>query len=299
MKFTKKTNLSYQHYESVVILILTISAFVIPFFTRTSNNSAISVDIISDWTQIAAYLLLFLLNIYFFIPKLLRRKQYLRYILVIAVTIPFILCISTRIIDVQKMNSPSGMPPMTLGPGQAPMEFTGEIPPPAKFMKKPPKKNTAGIKFLQHVGIAFLVMGTGTAYKVLLFWMREEKERKLLEESLKSQDLNKEEYLFVKSDYKIVKIKISEITYIESANEYIQIMLDSGEMVTTFMRLKNMESTLPPNQFMRVQRSFIVNLEKIKAVEKNRIFIEHKKFIPIGEQYKESFQDFLGKNFVK
>jgi len=50
---------------------------------------------------------------------------------------------------------------------------------------------------------------------------------------------------------------------------------------------------------MRVQRSFIVNLEKIKAVEKNKIYIEHKKTIPIGEQYKESFQEFLGKHFVK
>jgi DNA-binding LytR/AlgR family response regulator len=65
------------------------------------------------------------------------------------------------------------------------------------------------------------------------------------------------------------------------------------------MRLKNIEAKLPADKFMRVQRSFIVNLDKIQTVEKNRIFIEQKKFIPIGEQYKENFQQYLGRNFIK
>jgi two-component system LytT family response regulator len=60
-----------------------------------------------------------------------------------------------------------------------------------------------------------------------------------------------------------------------------------------------MENELPKGKFLRVQRSFIVNLQKIKAVEKNKIYIEHKKVIPIGEQYKESFQEFLGQSFIK
>lgn len=67
----------------------------------------------------------------------------------------------------------------------------------------------------------------------------------------------------------------------------------------TFMRLKNMENELPKDKFMRVQRSFIVNLTKIKAVEKNKIHLEHKKIIPVGEQYKDGFQEYLSTNFVK
>jgi len=193
----------------------------------------------------------------------------------------------------------SGMPPMIIGPGAAPMEFSKDMPPPAGFSSKRNKLlKSDNLIFLQNLAIALLVIGTGTGYKVLYFWIREEKERKILEESIKKEEPT-EEYLFVKSDYKMVKIRISEILYIESANEYIKIFLEKGEAITTFMRLKNIESKLPASQFMRVQRSFIVNLEKIMAVEKNRIFIEHKKFIPIGEQCKEAFQEFLGKNFVK
>lgn len=107
------------------------------------------------------------------------------------------------------------------------------------------------------------------------------------------------EYLFVKSELKMVKILISDILYVESANEYIKIYLDNGEVITTFMRLKNIESKLSENQFMRVQRSFIINLTKIHSVEKNRIVLNHMKSIPIGQQYKEKIQEYLGKNFIK
>ncbi len=104
--------------------------------------------------------------------------------------------------------------------------------------------------------------------------------------------------LFVKSDYKLVKIMLSEIKYIESANEYIQIHLVSDKPITTLIRLKVIEEQLPKDKFMRVHRSFIVNLERVKVIERQRIIFDQKVYIPIGDQYKENFQHFVDKTFL-
>ena len=106
------------------------------------------------------------------------------------------------------------------------------------------------------------------------------------------------DYLFVKSEYKLIRILLADIKYIESANEYIQIHLTNEEPVTTLIRLKAMEEQLPKNKFMRVHRSFIVNLDQVKVIERNRIIFDHKIYIPIGEQYKDNFQMFIDKTFM-
>lgn len=106
------------------------------------------------------------------------------------------------------------------------------------------------------------------------------------------------DYLFVKSEYKLIRILLSEIKYIESANEYIQIHLINDEPVTTLIRLKTMEEQLPKNKFMRVHRSFIVNLDRVKVVERGRIIFDQKVYVPIGEQYKDNFQAFIDRTFL-
>jgi len=106
------------------------------------------------------------------------------------------------------------------------------------------------------------------------------------------------DYLFVKSEYKLRRILLSEIKYIESANEYIQIHMINDEPVTTLIRLKTMEEQLPKNKFMRVHRSFIVNLDRVTEIERNRIIFDKKVHIPIGDQYKEHFQTFIDKTFL-
>jgi len=104
--------------------------------------------------------------------------------------------------------------------------------------------------------------------------------------------------IFVKSEYKLIKILLSEINYIESANEYIQIHLINEKPITTLIRLKVIEEQLPKDKFMRVHRSFIVNLERVKVIERNRIIFDQKIYIPIGEQYKENFQAFVDRTFL-
>lgn len=106
------------------------------------------------------------------------------------------------------------------------------------------------------------------------------------------------DYLFVKSEYKLVRIRLSDIKYIESANEYIKIHLMNDEPVTTLIRLKSMEEQLPKDKFLRVHRSFIVNLDQVKVIERSRIIFDQKVYIPIGEQYKENFQAFVDRTFL-
>ena len=103
------------------------------------------------------------------------------------------------------------------------------------------------------------------------------------------------DYIFVKSEYKQIRIQLSEIQYIESSNEYIQIHLINDQSITTLIRLKVIEEQLPKDRFMRVHRSFIVNLDRVKVIERNRIIFDHTVYIPIGEQYKDVFQTFIDK----
>jgi two-component system LytT family response regulator len=105
------------------------------------------------------------------------------------------------------------------------------------------------------------------------------------------------EYISVKADYKVSLIKISNIVYLESEGEYVRMHLDDGTTITTLFRLKNMEAALPSDMFMRVHRSYIVNLRCIKGYVRGRVFLSDTEYVPIGENYKESFQHYIESNF--
>jgi len=105
-------------------------------------------------------------------------------------------------------------------------------------------------------------------------------------------------HLFVKSEYKLIRIELGDIKYIESQHEYIKIHLINSTPVVTQLSMKAIEEQLPSERFMRVHRSFIVNLSKVSVLERNRIVFDGKVYIPISDQYKEKFQEFIDGNFV-
>ncbi|HZY25676.1 MAG TPA: LytTR family DNA-binding domain-containing protein [Bacteroidales bacterium] len=110
--------------------------------------------------------------------------------------------------------------------------------------------------------------------------------------------LSNNEFLFLKSDYKIKRINFQNILYIEGLKEYVKVyIVHSDKPILSLSSLKIMEIKLPADKFMRVHRSFIVNLEKIETIDRRRI-VFGKKYIPIGDQYKDKFQEFLDKNFL-
>lgn len=112
-------------------------------------------------------------------------------------------------------------------------------------------------------------------------------------EQIKSND----DFLFIKSEYKIIRIKLEDIKYIEGMREYIRIHLANDKPIMTLLSMKAMEAQLANKNFMRVHRSYIVNLNKISTIERNRIVFD-KVYIPVSDQYKEVFHQFIDKNFL-
>ena len=94
-------------------------------------------------------------------------------------------------------------------------------------------------------------------------------------------------FIFVKSDYKLVKIEIAEIQYIESLKDYIKIIV-GDKPVVTLSSMKAIEEKLVAPDFIRVHRSFMVNLRKIQYIHRNFVKVGDKE-IPIGDNYKENF----------
>ncbi|WP_018342244.1 LytR/AlgR family response regulator transcription factor [Cytophaga aurantiaca] len=104
------------------------------------------------------------------------------------------------------------------------------------------------------------------------------------------------DYIFIRSDYKQLKIKLNDILYIEGLKDYVKIWLVKEDRpILTHSSLKKLEEELPVNKFMRVHRSFIIALDKIEAIERSQAII-NKQYIPVADQFKQKFQDFVGRN---
>ena len=99
--------------------------------------------------------------------------------------------------------------------------------------------------------------------------------------------------LFVRSEYRTLRIDIADIVYVESMSEYVRIFPVSGRPVTTLGSLKSYEGRLPADTFMRVHRSYIVNLDRIVAVERKHIVLTGDKCIPVGDVYEDNFRRYL------
>lgn len=108
-----------------------------------------------------------------------------------------------------------------------------------------------------------------------------------------------DDFLFIKSEYKLVRINLNDIRYIEGMKEYVRIHLEGQKPVMTLLSMKSLEEKLPESKFMRVHRSFIVNTDKIITVERFRIVFDEKVFIPVSDNYKEKFTAFLKDKFLE
>jgi two-component system response regulator LytT len=106
------------------------------------------------------------------------------------------------------------------------------------------------------------------------------------------------EFLFLKSEYKIRRINFNDILYIEGLKDYVKVFIKNDpKPILSLASLKLLETKLPAETFMRIHRSFIVNLGKIDTIERSRI-VFGKIYIPVSDQYKERFQEFVNKNFL-
>ncbi|NEM99473.1 LytR/AlgR family response regulator transcription factor [Pontibacter burrus] len=97
--------------------------------------------------------------------------------------------------------------------------------------------------------------------------------------------------IFVKTEYKIVKLRLSDILYVEGLQNYVSIYTKT-ERILSLKNIKKMEELLPAGQFIRVHKSYIISLDKIDSIERNRVFIGDA-VIPVGETYKDNFMGMI------
>lgn len=105
--------------------------------------------------------------------------------------------------------------------------------------------------------------------------------------------------LFLKTDYKVIRIEVKDIRYVQSMSEYLKIFLEGrAKPVIVLLSMKKMEERLPSSQFMRIHRGYIINLSKIQEVNKNRVIMDEETYLPIGDNYKEVFMRYLEGKFL-
>ena len=105
-------------------------------------------------------------------------------------------------------------------------------------------------------------------------------------------------YIYVKSDYKLIQIELDKILYIEGLKDYIKIHTeDNPRPVLSLVSMKVMEEKLPSERFIRVHRSFIVQKQKIKIIDKGRI-VFGKEYIPISDSYKQELQNYVNEHII-
>ena len=107
------------------------------------------------------------------------------------------------------------------------------------------------------------------------------------------------EYISIKADYKVSLVRYSDIIYIESVGEYVRLHLTNASPITTLFRLKNMETALPSDRFMRVHRSYIVNLEHITGYARGRVYLDNEEYVPISGNYRDTFREYINKMHPK
>lgn len=103
----------------------------------------------------------------------------------------------------------------------------------------------------------------------------------------KHESLAKNRFIFIRSEYKLIQIRLDDILYIEGLKDYVRIYLESGKPIMSLMNMKKLEEYLPTPEFMRTHRSYIVHMNKIKAIDRLRIVVGDI-YIPISESCKEN-----------
>lgn len=108
---------------------------------------------------------------------------------------------------------------------------------------------------------------------------------------------DEDDALFLKTDYKVVRVHVSDITYVEGMSEYLKIHLNNRKPLVVLLSMKKIEERLP-NYFMRIHRSYIINLKRIQEVNKNRVILNADTNLPIGDLYREAFNEYLNSKFL-
>ena len=120
-----------------------------------------------------------------------------------------------------------------------------------------------------------------------------DKAEKIFTEQERQVVYDRDRFIYVKSEYKLLQIRLDDILFIEGLKDYVKIYLEGNQKyVMSLMNMKKMEENLPKPEFMRTHRSYIVHMTKVKLVDRFRI-VFGSNYIPISDSYKEEVQRYL------
>lgn len=109
---------------------------------------------------------------------------------------------------------------------------------------------------------------------------------------LRQQVTSRDRFMFVKSDYKLIRVPLDDILYIEGLKDYVRICLENGNKIMSLMNMKKLEDYLPHPEFLRTHRSYIVHMPKIRLIDRFRV-VFGEEYIPISDSYKEDVQQYF------
>ena len=108
----------------------------------------------------------------------------------------------------------------------------------------------------------------------------------------KREAYNDDRIMFIKSEYKLLRVCLDDILYVEGLKDYVRICLKNGEKIMSLMSMKKLEDYLPRPEFLRTHRSYIVHMPEVRSIDRFRIVFGDI-FIPISDNYKEEVQQYL------
>ncbi len=107
-------------------------------------------------------------------------------------------------------------------------------------------------------------------------------------------------YFFVHADYRLIKIIVNDIVYIESMKDYVKIHVENNQYpIMTKMSLKKLDDILYSYDFARIHKSYIVNLSKVKSINKKQIQVYENKYLPLGESYIQAINTYFNSKMIK
>ena len=112
-------------------------------------------------------------------------------------------------------------------------------------------------------------------------------------ENERTGEVPTDEYFFVRADNQSVKIFTNDILYVEAMSEYIRLHFKNAKPLMTFMSIKLMMETLPSERFMRVHRSYIIDLDSIQSFRRNEVELNDGTVLPVSATYKEELQKYI------
>ena len=111
--------------------------------------------------------------------------------------------------------------------------------------------------------------------------------------------VDEDDAIFFKTEHKVVRVQVSDIRYVEGMSEYLKIHLEGDRKpLIVLLSMKKLEERLPRHVFMRIHRSYIINLRKIQEVNKNRVILDADTYLPIGDLYRDTFNSYIDSKFL-